>query len=805
MADGCSTLARMLETRAQLAPERTAFTFLIDGERDAVSITYRELQSRAEAIARKLEELEAKGKPVLVMHPPGLEFIAALFGCFHAGAIAVPTYPPAGMRSRSLSRLANIVDDARPVLALLTKSGVDRSFVAQSRESGLDGLRLIATDTLSPESCPCEEMEPDSVALIQYTSGSTGSPRGVVLTHKNLLANLTVIHGKVIQPVLERERVLVSWVPPYHDMGLIGGILAPIFGQVLAVLMSPQHFQQRPLRWLEAITRYRGSIAIAPNSAIDWCVRAIRPEERAGLDLSSLQVVVNGAEPVRIETLDRFVEAFGPYGFRRRAFLPSYGLAESTLLVTAGLAAEETRLASGADGRWHVSCGTPGAGHELCIADPETGLPLSEGQSGEVCVAGPSISKGYWGKPEDSAELFRDGFLRTGDLGFLNNDELFIHGRLKDLIIVRGRNVYPQDVEHTVEAAHPALALDACAAFAVETGEAEHVVVVCEVRREKRREIDAAVVIEEMRRAVAAEFELQLHAVALLNPGAIPRTTSGKIRRRACREAFENGGLDVLAREDSRESPQLTYEPASTADRVRAAIAALRKVSPIWLNDEDPIFAQGVDSLMRVVLLLVLEAELECSLEVDTVSPEATIPEIARRIERQRANIGHTASPMSLTDAPGHCVPLTPRQHWFLRLEMQNIAGFSSVVFLRTPAGMNLGILERALHLLELQQDALRLRFRRENGVWRQEYVQAGSAVRIDRVDLGAATPQEVKRERARLEKELPAEVDPEHGPLVRAVWFDRGAGSPGLLFLCLHHLVCDGLSVAVFIASLER
>jgi acyl-CoA synthetase (AMP-forming)/AMP-acid ligase II/acyl carrier protein len=806
MSEVFSTLARMLETRAQLAPDRIAFTFLNDGERDAVSMTYGNLQARASAIATKLLEVSAKGKPVLVMHPPGLEFIAALFGCFHAGAMAVPTYPPMGMRSRSVSRLANIVADAHPILGLSTKTGVDRTFVAQSRDPGIDGLRLLATDTLPLEcGCPCEEVGTDAVALIQYTSGSTGSPRGVVLTHENLLANLAVIHGKVIEPVPPEERVLVSWVPPYHDMGLIGGILAPIFGDVPAVLMSPQHFQQRPLRWLEAIARYRGSIAIAPNSAIDWCVRTIGPEERAGLDLSSLQVVVNGAEPVRAETLDRFAEAFAPCGFRRRTFLPSYGLAESTLLVSSGLAVEEPRMARGADGRQHVSCGTPGAGHAICIADPETGLTLPDGETGEICIAGPSVCRGYWSKPEESAQLFRGGFLRTGDLGFLDHRELFVNGRLKDLIIVRGRNVYPQDVEHAAEAAHPALALDASAAFAVDTADGEQAVVVCEVRRERRRDIDAAAVIECIRRAVAEEFDLRLHAVALLNPGSIPRTTSGKIRRHATREAFERGDLNALALEGARESAACPSTPLSTVDRVRTAIAGLRKIPAVWLNDNEPISALGVDSLMRVELLLVLEAELECSLEADTVDSEVTIPEIARRIERQRARAGASMRSAVSTAAPGLSVPLAPRQRWFLRPGIEDIVGLSTVVYLRTPAGMSAEILERGLQLIELQQDALRLRFRRVDGDWRQEYVEAGSAVRFSRVDLGAATPEEIKHERVRLEKDLPAELNPEHGPLVRGVWYDRGRESPGLLFLCIHHLVCDGLSVAIFVATLER
>ena len=803
------TLTQVLEERARLAPARVGFTFLMDGERDAVSLTYAELDARARAVARSLSELNAAGKPVLVMHPPGLDFIAGLFGCFYAGAIAVPTYPPTGMRSRSASRLANIVADVEPALALSTRIGWERAKLLAACEPGLEGLERLATDTLAPApDYRCAAVAPGSPAIIQYTSGSTGSPRGVILSHANLLSNLAVIWAKVILPVPELERSLVSWAPPYHDMGLIGGILAPVFAGRPAVLMDPQHFLQRPMRWLKAISDYRASNSIAPNSAFDFCVRSIRPGDCSGLDLSSWRVVVTGAEPVRAETLDRFVETFGPFGFRRRTFLPSYGLAESTLLATAGEADEEPRVLAAADGRRHVSCGTPGAGHRVLIADTETGQPLAEGGTGEICLAGPSVCAGYWGKPEQSAELFRDGFLRTGDLGFLNRGELYVSGRLKDLIIVGGRNFYPQDLERAAELAHPALAADASAAFAVERDGAEQAVVACEVRRDARRGVNAAEVCECVRRAVAEEFDLRLGAVALLNLGAIPRTTSGKLRRHACREAFAMGLLDAIAIQDGGQAvPAASSEkPATLVEQVRATIASLRKIPAVWLDDERPIAALGVDSLMRVELLLALEAMLERPLDAGTVDAEITIPEIARRIERCGGTGG---AGRRLSSPAGSAVPLTPRQRWFLRPGREDVVGLSTVVFLRTPAATDGQVLERALHLTESQHDAMRLRLRRENGEWRQEYVEPAvdgisSAVAFERVDLAAASAEEVASQRARVD-ELSRQVNPERGPLVRAVWYDQGGAKGGLLFLCLHHLVFDGLSVAIFVATLER
>jgi acyl-CoA synthetase (AMP-forming)/AMP-acid ligase II len=811
MNTGFDTIAQVLEERARVTPDRVAFTFLRDGEKEAVSLTYQELDARARAVARALTELNAAGQRILVMHPPGLDFIAGLFGCFYAGAIAVPTYPPAGMRSRSASRLANIVADVEPALALSTKIGVERTVLLAAREPGLEGLPRLATDTLAPApDYQFAAVAPGSPAIIQYTSGSTGSPRGVILSHANLLASMAINWAKVILPVPEAARCFVSWAPPYHDMGLIGGILSPVFGGVPAVLMDPQHFLQRPLRWLKAISVWRASISIAPNSAYDLCARSLRPGDCEGLDLSSWRVAGIGTEPVRAATLDRFMEAFGPYGFRRRSFLNGYGMAECTLLATAG----EAAVLDGADGRRHVSCGTAGAGHRLLIADPETGQPLPEGETGEICLAGPSVCCGYWGKPEQSAELFRDGFLRTGDLGFLSRGELYVTGRLKDLIIVAGRNFHPQDLERAAELAHPALAPDSSAAFAVERDGAEEAVVACELRREMRRKINAAEISECVRRAVAEEFDLRLGAVALLNPGSVPRTTSGKVRRRACREAFEAGTLDAIAvpgpgdaasDDASDDVDEAAGNSTAMAEHVRGMIASLRKVPAAWLDDERPIAALGVDSLMRVELLLMAEAVLERPLDATTVDPEITIPEMARRIQQHGMAGVASGAVRRRSWAAGSAVPFSPRERWFLRPEREDVVGLSTVLFVRTPAATDGQVLEQALYKTESQHDSMQLRVRRENGDWRQQYVEPGSAVAFERVDVAAASPSEVASQRNRVIKELPRQVDPERGPLVRAVWYDQGFARPGLLFLCLHHLAFDALSLAIFVATFER
>ncbi len=565
---GPPNLVELVRRRAAHQPDATAFTFLIDGEQQRADMSYQELDRQARGIAAWLQSLGLRGERALLLYPPGLEFIAAFFGCLYADVVAVPVYPP--RRNRSLERIQAIADDADARVALTTDVVLRRVEPLIDDTPHLKELEWLATCHVPEQMEQRWEMPDigtDTLAFLQYTSGSTGTPKGVMLTHGNLLHN-----SALIAHVFEHTRsgVGVFWLPSYHDMGLIGGIIQPLFVGRPNILMSPMAFLQKPFRWLSAITRFGGTTSGGPNFAYELCVRKITPEQRAQLDLSTWQVAFNGAEPIREETIERFVEMFGPCGFRREAFFPCFGLAEATLIVSGGYAKKapviewfsSSQLAKGraepasknrAGSRALVGCGECLPDQRIVIADPEKLTECPEGQVGEVWVQGPSVAVGYWRQPEATEATFgaylKDSgegpFLRTGDLGFLYHGELFITGRIKDVIILRGVNLYPQDIELTVQNSHPWLRADSGAAFSVDDDGKQRLVVVQEL--ERRVKGDFRSVIQAIRRAVSREHELALDAVVLVKAGSIPKTSSGKIQRHACRESFLSGTLRVMA------------------------------------------------------------------------------------------------------------------------------------------------------------------------------------------------------------------------------------------------------------------
>ncbi|HET9186236.1 MAG TPA: fatty acyl-AMP ligase, partial [Solirubrobacterales bacterium] len=564
-----STLIEILRRRAEEQADKTAYRFLANGEEEVASLTFAELDRRARALGAFLQSQGATGERALLLYPPGLEFVVSFLGCLYGGAIAVPAYPPRSHRAgRADSRLTAIVEDARPRFALTTPALAELAPDLSAHVPGLRETRWVATEELdlawaerwTPDPRAISGKVADRIAFLQYTSGSTATPKGVMVTHRNLVHNERMIQGAFAQSA---ESVIVGWLPLYHDMGLIGNVLQPLFAGATCVLMPPVAFLQQPIRWLRAISRYRATTSGGPNFSYELCARKTDPASREGLDLSSWQVAYNGAEPVRAETLRLFAEAFAPYGFRSEAFYPCYGLAEATLFVTGGTPGQGAGVrevdaealgrneveppAAGRPARSLVACGHPWLDQQVRIADPESGQTLPDGRVGEIRVAGPSVAAGYWNRPEASQEAFgTDGTeLRTGDLGFVADGSLYVTGRVKDLIIVRGRNHYPQDIELTAERSHPALRAGGGAAFSVDVDGEERLVIVHEVERSWRRELDG--VADALRRTVAEEHEVPVHAVALINPGALPKTSSGKVRRRSCREDFLTGRLEVLA------------------------------------------------------------------------------------------------------------------------------------------------------------------------------------------------------------------------------------------------------------------
>jgi acyl transferase domain-containing protein/acyl-CoA synthetase (AMP-forming)/AMP-acid ligase II/acyl carrier protein len=666
----CSTFVELLRWRAAYQPDKIALTFLQDGETEKANLTYEELDAQARAIAATLQKLGAEGERALLIYTPGLDFIAALFGCFYAGVIAVPAYPPHLNRPMP-PRLKTIIDNARVTLVLTTAPILANLEKRSAGDSSLEALRWIATETIDIESAD-EWRDPQAdagtIAFLQYTSGSTSSPKGVMVSHGNLLYNDGMLKMAFEQ---SEETVFVIWLPLFHDMGLIGNVLESIYVGGRAILMAPAAFLQSPFRWLQAISRYRARTSGAPNFAYDLCVDKISEEQRATLDLTSWDLAFNGAEPINHRTMDRFSAYFKPCGFRREAFYPCYGLAEATLFVSGGqksavpivhtvnadaLARNELVETAPEDTgtRTLVSCGHTWLGQEIAIVEPESLVRLGDSQIGEIWIAGPNIARGYWEQPEASerafggyiAETGEGPFLRTGDLGFLQNGELFINGRLKDLIIIRGRNYYPQDIEWTVEHAHPGVRAGCVAAFSVDVDGRERLIVAAEVDRHFRSaSVDEAAI--GIRERIAEEHELEVFAIALLKFGKIPRTTSGKIQRHACRADYLAGNLDVVGQWQRQTKQPSTSEvqlapPAATDDSTPsseaiqawlvAQIANRTGIDPAELDVRKPLRSHGLDSLANVAITVDLGAWLGRELSLTLIYEHPTIEALAHHL-----------------------------------------------------------------------------------------------------------------------------------------------------------------------------
>ncbi len=568
-----SSLVSLLCERQLHTPEAIAFTYLPDGEGEGQQLSYLELHQAACAIAAELQDRAAQTERVLLIFGPGLDFIVSFFACLYAGKTAVPMYVPP--RQQKLDRLRWVMADADSTLLLATEStrqGIEQ--LAAGETTPLAATWVAGNASRSQERISWQPSNPgtNQIAFLQYSSGSTSNPKAVMVSHSNIMANEQAICAAFR---LNAETTAVSWLPHYHDMGLIGTILQPVYYGIPCTLMSPLHFIQKPIRWLRTISQTQATISGGPDFAYELCVNKVKPEQLSELDLSSWKVAFTGAEMIRAKTLDRFADYFAPCGFDPKAFYPCYGLAESTLFVS-GPQPGQTRQTLSVDPEHlrqnrvvevkdpeaasvrMVGCGSSWLGHEILIVDPESRRPCPEAVIGEIWLRGPSVTQGYWRKPELSQEMFHatlagdgpgDGhgqYLRSGDLGFVYGDNLYITGRLKDLIIIRGQNHFPHDIEQTVSASSPALLANGAAAFSIEQEGEERLIVVQEVERSSIRSLDQEVQLIEIRRRILLRHSICVYAIVLLKPRSIPRTSSGKIRRAQCRQQFLDGSLEPL-------------------------------------------------------------------------------------------------------------------------------------------------------------------------------------------------------------------------------------------------------------------
>ena len=655
------TLVQLLQRRTAEQPERLAFRFLAAGETESDSLTNLGLDLRARAVGGEISSMSRPGDRAILLYPSGLDFVTGFFGCLYAGLVAVPAYPldPARL-PRTISRLETIIEDAEPSIALTDQASLELIKRLTVDHPQFARVRWIAMESISDDGAEkwrCPDQEPDALAVIQYTSGSTTTPRGVMLSHRNIIENEEEFRNTF---GYSHETTFVGWVPLAHDLGLFSHVVLPLYVGGLSVLMTPEAFIQNPLRWMKGVGRYPSVATHAPNFAYELSARRFTPAELASLDLSRLHTASLGGEPVRSETLDGFARTFGRCGFERNRFIASYGLAEATLLVSSARdprvihvnaeelardrAVEEQR--DGAPIRSLVSVGRPTPAQKIAIVDPQSGKECRPGQVGEIWVSGPNVGLGYWRKPEDTHQTFRafisgtkEGpFLRTGDLGFLDNSELFVTGRLKDVIILHGRNHYPQDFEFTVERCDGALRPGCTAAFAIDTGTVEGLVVVQELRDRSQPGFDN--VIRKIRRGLFEEHGLKAHAIVLVPSGSVPKTSSGKIQRQACRSAYLSGALKIVhlwvdqPRESHRRIP-----PRSPAEKKVAAIwSHALNIQSETIGLDDCFFDLGGDSLAAISCL----AQICAAFQIKDLSPEIfiyapTLAQMARELAEFRS------------------------------------------------------------------------------------------------------------------------------------------------------------------------
>ncbi len=694
------TLIDVVAAHASARADVRAFGW-IDEHEVLTSLSYAELDRRARALAVALQDRGMQGRPVLILQRAGIDYTCAILGCLYAGAIAVPAYPP---RQHSLARAAEraraIIADARIVLAVSTAE-IAAQCAGLPELAGIDWLPSDCVALADAEQWRRPDFRGETACILQYTSGSTAEPKGVVITHAQLVANQRMIASVVERTPLDGP--WLNWMPPYHDFGLIGGTLHPLFAGATALHLGAETFLRRPLAWLRAISHYRASVTSGPSFAFRHCVQRIRPEQRVELDLSSLRVVWNGAEPIDASTLDAFSSAFEPHGFDRRAFYPSYGMAETTLLFSGGPLERGPKLVSfsteqlahgharrardGEPARCMVGCGAAIGGGRFEIVDPERGLALEPGSVGEIWLTSPSVASGYWNRLDATEHTFaahltdtHEGpFLRTGDLGFVYEGELFISGRLKDLIVVRGQKHHPQDIERTVQRVDPALLADTGAAFGVSVDDEERVVVVQELDHRAGR--DPHALLDPILETIREQHELAAHAVVLLKKGSLLKTSSGKVRRSAMRAAFLGGELSVVARwdaprtttdsADSQRASRTWTRPVPLDPRAEAIATFLRErlaerfgLHPSSIDDTAPLARYGVDSVMAVELTDALCTRFDVTLPSTITYDNPTIAGLARALcteagSRPTTRAGaHGSASAGARRSPGAAAPL---------------------------------------------------------------------------------------------------------------------------------------------------
>ncbi|QKV97137.1 amino acid adenylation domain-containing protein [Streptomyces sp. NA02950] len=827
------TIVDIARRHADATPARPAYLFLADGVTESASHDFGTIDRRARAIAAELAARGCRGERVLIAYPSSIEYVESFLGCLYAGAVAVPC--DSGRGRAGAERLAAIRTDATPALALCDPVNSAEPL------AGLSRLDVRAVPDSAAETWTDPGAAPDAVAFLQYTSGSTRSPSGVLVTHANIMANE---HAIRIACGNDRDATFVGWLPLFHDMGLIANVLQPLYLGSRSVLMPPEAFLRSPLAWLRAVERYRARVSGGPNFAYELCLARVGERDRGELDLSGWAVAYNGAEPVRYETLRRFAAGFRSAGFATSAHFPCYGLAEATLIVTSTPVAEQptavradpaalrlgslTPVAADEPGSTLVSCGYPVSGTEVLVVDPSTSTTVPDGRTGEIWLRGPGVAAGYWNRPGETATTFGahladtpgEPCLRSGDLGVLLDGRLYITGRRKDVIVIRGENHLPQDLEHTAERAEPALRPSCGAAISVDIDSVESVVLCYELAAPKDGSDvgpDFGAIAARMRQAIADRHGVETRHIVFVAGGGIPKTTSGKVRRQRCRQLYLNGELPVLRVVSTSRSavPELpdrgdiaAVEPVARAAALAAAIgrtaAALAGATAELPRPDEPLVRLGLDSLSATELRHLVQRRYGVDLGATPLTGQASPDDIAARILAESSeNTGNTGAVVDERHeaSPEHGrLPLTEGQEalWFERELDPGGAAYNLSRVLRIDGPLDIAVLHRALDALVARHPALRTNFPTEQGRPWCRVNRTGPGLRV--VDATADTDDELA---ARLLGLVERPFDLAAAPPFAATLVRRDERTH-VLVLVAHHLVMDLWSFLVVLDDLR-
>ncbi|SFI44325.1 non-ribosomal peptide synthetase [Nitrosomonas sp. Nm34] len=818
------TLARERPTDIALIVVSANGDTLIDKQFDYVS-----LNLYVRAVAAVLQDRFDQGDRILLLMDNDEHYVVGFLACLYAGMIAVPVFPPESIRVQHLARLLAIATDAKARCVLTTSEIIP--LISETAITQLADAHILAVDAIMKNnrfgmaSAWHERMpEKDEIAFLQYTSGSTSTPKGVMVSHHNLMINARAFEEGMS---IGQNDIFVSWLPLYHDMGLIGGLLQPLHRGIPAILMTPQFFIERPVRWLEVISRYRATVSGAPNFAFQLCVERVRSSQLQGLDLSTWRVAFSGAEPVRRDTMRAFIERFSVIGFPAGTIYPCYGLAEATLFVTGGVRGEgmkvhefsSDKLAQGQaevtmQGIPIVACGFPASNHSVKIMDPEKQIPLAEGHVGEIWTDGLSLAQGYWQRPQETAETFVDHegarWLRTGDLGFIYARQLYIMGRLKDLIIIRGQNIYPQDIELVIEEEVEAVRKGRIAAFSVEGKEGEGIGVAVEVSRNMQKLVSAEALVAALSEVVSASCHEPLSVVVLLNPGALPKTSSGKLQRSACRQGWRERTLDAYA----------IYEyghfvlggskplPCLLEDETELALAAIWEtvLHRTGLKRGDHFFAIGGNSLSAVQV-------------VAHISDRWHIPFLPRnlfqypRLQECAAEIKRVASLKEISQEANTCrlmpmrnerysLPLSYGQQrlWFLWQLDPDTTAYHVQHALRLSGMLDKQAFVASFQALIERHESLRTLFRISTEGVVEQVIQSTSSLAITDVDLlDWDVTQREEQVTAEAQHIISMPFDLMQGPLLRVALI-RVAEYEYILVIVMHHIIADGVSMQILL-----